>query len=455
MVDISNEYIQGLQDQVNSFDFDAERKKYAERLNAISPPQQNFDIFDLATSLSQGLTAQMQTDRPNSIGGGFALGFNKASEDMKQRNADYAKAKQQVALEASRLAMQSEEKAKDYLNDFALKTIGDTNKEIKTSNISWIDQETGERKEGTLNKAGGLFKDIMNDPEKYQAKEVVQQLFPDENIYKELDKETAKQITTSETTWQEESDAQVGILDKTNSARYYANQLDESAFGPAALLKLGLNSVFIELGMGGLVDKEELGASFAVNSVGTGLAMGLIGQTKGAISDREMKMFLKASATLGNSKKGFLNILQITDKIANRAIGFNEEWAKERADLQSRNVSLAEIRSRQAGFKAAYHRREPMFEGSNDYNPDLSIEANLANMKEGTEAYNLVSQMTDEGIAVYDRIRQKHATFGDPDNISKSNALGIKDVPDGAVFQRTVNGVDYYRLNGDLYTNKN
>ena len=113
---ISNSYIQSLNDRVKNFNYEKEQKKYADRLSEFNPPQRNYDVFDLATSLSQGLSAQKQTDQPNSIGGGFALGFNQASQEMKQRDAEYAKARREIGLQAARMAMEDEQEATKYLD---------------------------------------------------------------------------------------------------------------------------------------------------------------------------------------------------------------------------------------------------------------------------------------------------------------------------------------------------
>ena len=116
MAEISNEYIKSLQDRADSFNFDEEQKKYADRLNQYNPQPENYDIYDLATSLSQGLSAQQQTDSPNSIGGGLALGFNQASQDIKQKKQAYAEKKKEIGLQAAKIAMQNEQQANDYLD---------------------------------------------------------------------------------------------------------------------------------------------------------------------------------------------------------------------------------------------------------------------------------------------------------------------------------------------------
>ena len=112
-----------LADQINralDFDFDSEKKEYENRLEQFSPPPDRYNFFDLATDLSRGLTAQQQSNRPNSLAGGLALGFNQATQSIEQKNVELAKARREIGLQAARLAMESEDKATEFLNKASL-----------------------------------------------------------------------------------------------------------------------------------------------------------------------------------------------------------------------------------------------------------------------------------------------------------------------------------------------
>ena len=163
MVDISNQYIQSLQDRVKNFNYEKEQKKYADRLSEFNPPQRNYDVFDLATSLSQGLSAQKQTDQPNSIGGGFALGFNQASQEMKLRDAEYAKARREIGLQAARMAMENEQAATKYLDD--------TLYELAKASSSGSKSSTLIENAGHLS---GLRKQLREEPDE-DLKAIIQQ----------------------------------------------------------------------------------------------------------------------------------------------------------------------------------------------------------------------------------------------------------------------------------------
>jgi hypothetical protein len=342
--------------------------------------------------------------------------------------------------------------------------IGDTNSEVKTQFISYIDPESGERVDRLFDKSSADFREIIANPEKYKAQKINEPLIG-ANKYEALDKNTADAITDQETVWQEESNAQYGVLDKLEAAQQFAQGLREQDFGNFQVtFGVPIKNIMTSIGFGNLINQDRLGRQIAVNSVGTGLAMGLISQTKGAISDREMGMFLAASATLGNNKNGFLKILDLTERIARKAVGYNTAWLEERARLQSEGKDLSQIRAAQANFQRKYHAENPLFSGSKDadgndiYNPELTIEENLANLEVGTEAYNIVAAMTDEGIAEYKRLKGLHSQISTENAIAKQNlaqkqvATGIEGVPDGSkLIGQNQSGKDVYLTEDGQY----
>ena len=103
--------LEDLRKKIEDFDFEKQKSSYESRLGELAQPPRNYNLFDLATDLSRGLTAQQQTDRPDSLAGGLALGFGEASQRMKETQAARQKAKREIGLEAARLAMEDERKA--------------------------------------------------------------------------------------------------------------------------------------------------------------------------------------------------------------------------------------------------------------------------------------------------------------------------------------------------------
>ena len=113
---VTTDPLQDLKKKIEDFDFEKQKSSYESRLGELAQPPRSYNLFDLATDLSRGLTAQQQTDRPNSLAGGLALGFGEASQQMKEKDSAYAKARREVGLEAARLAMKDEQDAINYLN---------------------------------------------------------------------------------------------------------------------------------------------------------------------------------------------------------------------------------------------------------------------------------------------------------------------------------------------------
>jgi hypothetical protein len=114
---VTTDPLQDLRKKIEDFDFEKQKSSYESRLSDLAQPPRSYNLFDLATDLSRGLTAQQQTDRPNSLAGGLALGFGEASQRMKETQAARTKAKQEIGLEAARLAMEDERKAIQYLDE--------------------------------------------------------------------------------------------------------------------------------------------------------------------------------------------------------------------------------------------------------------------------------------------------------------------------------------------------
>ena len=403
--------------QANQPTYEERLEKYQQRLAPQATEVPKTDLYDVASALGSAILSSPSRNAYVGIG----QGFSDVAQKLKQDQIRADKQRQDIASLAMQFAMQDEQRAQKLIDDATIKLIGNTNSDVKTTSISYVDPVSGKRINSLfINNDPRLIK-ILKDPEKFKAQEIIED--PDGvNIYQDLDKKTSDAIVNEETEWSKEARAQRGVLDKLQAARFYADQLSEEDFGNfEQLFGVPIKNALVDLGFGNLIDKEVLGAQIALNSVGTGLAMGLISQTKGAISDREMGLFLQASATLGNSKEGFLQILDITQKVANKAVGYNTAWLEERSRLQKERRGIAEIRAAQETFADKYHKENPLFEGSKDENgndlfdPNATREENLSRLEEGTEAYNLVSRMTKESDEAYRAISERHT------NISREN----------------------------------
>lgn len=94
--------------------------------------------------------------------------------------------------------------------------------------------------------------------------------------------------------------------------------LDESDFGMASGIQVGVESFLNSFGLLGDAQKLQLGNKEALTSISGNFVLGFVQQTKGAISEREMAYFMMISAGLGRSKRGNELILDYMERINNR-----------------------------------------------------------------------------------------------------------------------------------------
>jgi len=424
--------------------FEQNVQKYQERLSPYMYEAPRMNIYDLASELGAGLLSTPNTGGASAFTG-LGVGFNRASERMKADRRQRAEARQQAGLQAAQLAMQDEQKANEYLNQVYLKLLGDSNKEIKANTLSYIDQESGERVERTFDTTDPLYKEILRNPDKYQAAEIKTPLVDMSgtgNQYDKLNDLTAGQISDRQTGWANDADAAYAVKEKADYARKVAIDLGPDNFGQLQLWSMGLKNVAVSLGMDGLVDETVLADQELVNQIGTGFVMSLIGQTKGAISEKEMDLFARASPGLGSTYGGFMKMLDYLERIAERSIKLDLDWANESAQLQDEGKSLDQIRARQSQFRAEWLEKHPLF----------TEEELVADIDPFVDRNGKIKDPKHQDI--YSSVTGRHLNISNmPVEVPPDVAKDIAGVPDGAVYQGTYKGIDYYKdAQGKMYT---
>ena len=457
-------------------DYDTNKQKYKERLDAVAPAARDSrNIYDLASSLGAGLLSTPNTG-PASAFKGLGVGFTEYSKRIKQEDAINNQQKQQVAMQAAQMAMQDEKTADNYLREYGFKQLSAQNKDLKTIDLEWTDPESGEVRQGTLPLSGAFAQTILNNPNVYNArpipKSALVNIEGDNNQgdgMKEYMKGIGSNISTLEGEWNTAADAGAVTIDQVNSALASANELtqngeDISKFGLMSLYTMGIKSFLTSVGMGGLINQTDLADQANINQIGVGFAMGLVGQTKGAISNKEMDLFLKATPNLGQTYESFLKMTGYLKKIAQRNQQLNISWKEKRTELLSqKDISVAKIDAALASHKAEFLEENPLFEGGDGgYRDDKSLAWNKENMDKNSEAYKfLIDNVDDDSIKLYKTVSGRHTniqTRARAEEIRKltPSALGLLDkfgIPDGAAFEyQDANGVKYYRdAQGLLY----
>jgi len=161
--------MQGIYDASPSFNI-KDIKAKGKELSALFPSEREPSIYDLATSLSKGLTQQAASGQPSSIGYGLAAGFNafneaaqarqKRADDLKQKVLQFAytetekKRQEQIAINKGAL---------EYDQAFKLAKLKDENRFLEKA-----DADTFAYIESVENLPDGPQKDEARKSAKYK-----------------------------------------------------------------------------------------------------------------------------------------------------------------------------------------------------------------------------------------------------------------------------------------------
>ena len=123
-----------------------------------------------------------------------------------------------------------------------------------------------------------------------------------------------------------------------------------------------IRKILVGVGLDGMIDSGKVGDQILMNQLGIGFAMAIVGQTKGAISNREMEMFLAASPVLTSTYNGFMKQLDYLERIAARAEDYAIAYADEADRLEDSNMSKAKQKRALDRFAATWQRNNSIFD---------------------------------------------------------------------------------------------
>ena len=302
-------------------DYEQSFKQYQERLMPYVYQEPRMSIYDLASELGAGLLAT-----PN-VGGtslfqGLGTGFARASDRLKSAKAQNDKARQQMALQAAQMAMQDEQQAKNFLQEYSLKQIDSRNKPGEYVTIEYTDAN-GELTSKTLrdNQANAADIDALLAAGGVEVKTPASQTIINQG--REISKRDEKAIDDQiklENDLYEDFKTSSGVIDNVAIAKRAAEKIGRDNYGPDEAILLGPKKMIVGLGLGDVfgLDSDVLAEQQVLNQLGMGFTMAIVSQTKGAISDREMKLFISASPGLASTYDGYMKQLEYLDRVAQR-----------------------------------------------------------------------------------------------------------------------------------------
>tara|TARA_R110000796_G_scaffold248829_1_gene375963 strand:+ start:108 stop:1544 length:1437 start_codon:yes stop_codon:yes gene_type:complete len=322
--------------------------KYEERLKPFAYHAPKRDIFDLASDLGAGILASQQQGGTNPYVG-IGVGFNTFSQRLKKEQADNLKSAQQMGMQAASLALQSEQQAKDYLNQMGIKLIDMANKKTDFIRIEYdeVDPETGEIevKSDTFPNTPAYKAQIMDLMENKNGREMK---LADNQINIEGPNRGKKDLIAYESVdaagkeFATKAKAAGAVIDQVNEAFILAERVKQAGgeFGPFSDATLYARELIDSLGFGDLLDAPgAIAPQKALRQLSMGFVLSIISQTKGAISEKEMDLFINASPTLGSTEKGYMMQLRLLERIARRDKDFYNDYLDKKSQLIEQEVS--------------------------------------------------------------------------------------------------------------------
>ena len=305
---------------------------YVSKLTPLFSTPQTPTLFDLASDVGAAmLSADPTAGAFRSAGAGFAA-FN---ERLKKSREDKRAIDQSVALKAFELAQADEAAAQDYLNKRDLKRL-----ELDAKPFDPLVYEIDE-----IDNEGKVIgkKQVRVDP-----RNKIEVMAVEANPSARLIRTPQSSVTTTveaartPTRFDEESGKAFAKLESDifKAAEDAANQnqlttmflnvvkeLGRENFGAIESQTLPARKILSDLGLfkeeDNVFNYQEL-----ANTLGTRIAMGLVGQTKGAITEMEMRLFIAASPGLASTYDGALEQASILQRMATRNVEIQREYSR-------------------------------------------------------------------------------------------------------------------------------
>ena len=117
------------------------------------------------------------------------------------------------------------------------------------------------------------------------------------------------------------------------------------------------------MGFGDLLDAEAaIAPQKALRQLSMGFTMAIVSQTKGAISNKEMELFINASPTLGSTFEGYMDQLRLLERVASRDKEFYGEYLEKKLELIKQGVRGQEMEVELESFANTWRDKNPLLE---------------------------------------------------------------------------------------------
>jgi hypothetical protein len=421
-----------LYNQLSQANYEDSYNKYLERLSQFAPEHPKMSIFQVASELGRGLLATPNTG-VGSTYQGLGVGFDNISARLKADREMHEKRRNEVAMMATQMAMQDEQRAEDFLNQIALDRINSANKKVDYITLEYM--EDGETKMIRLpdtNQYAPQINEIIQNKGGREVKPASTQInMPGSE--QPGDKKAIDQIFKDQESFGEKAEASNATLDQVSQARLLAEEIGESGFGPLNRSTLQAREFISGIGLGDWLQSEEkIAPQKALNQLSMSFTMGIVSQTKGAISDREMKLFIQASPTLGSTYKGYMKQLELLERLAARDSDFYSDYLDEYTRMIDAGVGPQKMQAQLEKFATNWKKNNPLFTREET----LSLQDMVEGGDGGYEGAGLAEDFDRDVFE--ESINKKKEDQATPRNKTEQDqivAMGIEGVEDGTVLK--------------------
>ena len=294
-----------LSERLNQPNYQANFKKYQDRLSPYLYQAPKLDFFDMASELGAAI---LSTPSTGNVFEGIGRGFSNISTRVRQAREDNMKANQQMGMQVASLAMQDEQRAQDYMDKYSLE----------------------------------LLK-LANDPGDLvtlEFDEYIPEVGADGNPVFETDADGSHVLGADGQPIQKQV-----ASGKRLQRCFRDNFTNQRAINTLLRRRnaVKINSPESIINLGGEGDKEWVKAQIA-----------------------EMDMFLAGSPSLASTYNGFMKQLEYLDRIADRSEQLSVAYSEEALKLEEQDMSPSQMRRQLNLFKREWRKENPLFESAEE-----------------------------------------------------------------------------------------
>ena len=345
--------------------FEQNVQKYQQRLAPYMYQAPRMNIYDLASELGAGLLSTPNTGGASAFTG-LGVGFTRVSDRLRNAREENAKARNQIGLQAAQLAMQDEQRAMEFLQEYELKNLDYKNKRGDLLTFEYTDED------GKIVKQT-IRDNVANDPiidDLIYKKGATEVKTPSSvvNLGTKLGPREEKAITSQLKSEEEivaKARAGQSTLANVREAKAIANRLGKENFGPKAQMTFYPRKFLQSFGITDENAEEILGDQIVMNQISMGFTMDIVSRTKGAISNREMELFIQASPGLGSTYNGFIKQAEYLERIADRDVRFGDAYQMKAEELEAQvdagDMTNSQMKRKLLKFEGEWYDKELIF----------------------------------------------------------------------------------------------